>query len=261
MVDCPHPYWHSSRKLLVTATKNSEHAGVSKYETAYGLTTGIRDYPETKKATTRHMKRGVNYEALIIKEFVRRHGMRDGLSPLYIDPHRVNEAATSDGMLWFDPLMEDPVDQRATVEAKCPMYCPDSPPGHYLVQCLKQMEIWGVTHGYLITSDTTGRRRNWRIWFSRDWYNWILLRSAKSLAYLSAGYVTPRSINEHIYEHFQLFVDVGGDYDAYLRSRWPAKKLQRSQLPPGPIRIEKLDDYMGDGGPICAGWETAELAS
>ena len=265
MVDCPHIYWHGSRKLHTTATKNAEHAGVSKYHKPKTITLQILVYPGHVLKATLHLKRGVDNEWSIIQEFVTRHGFISGLSPLLIDPLHQPEGATSDAMAWYDPLTCPHASDRSrmyevlehqlcSIEAKCPVNVPDHPPAHYLVQCLKQMKILTVTHGYLITSDTVGRRRNWRIWFSMIWYEWIIIRSTRSVYHLASGRITPSFSVPHIYEHFQAFIDVGGDYDKYTKVRWPKEKLPRDALPSEPIRIELVDDYKLDTS-VCEGWD------
>ena len=229
MTDFPEPTWFLVRPVLNTATTNGGLANLANNKYVSGQARGIAVrriyYPNYTIPDNEDMDRGRRAEAYILEEAAERLGMECRAAPLIINPFDLREAATADGQGY---------------EAKCPRRKYDSPPTGYVVQGIKQINLWGRDFLYLVCSSAEGDRQNWKIHYSQDFYDWMMRRSRRSARYIDAGYDLRDAphVNPSIYDDFQRLIQLSFDYDRYRATapRWtPA--LPRDQLPP-PLLIE-----------------------
>ena len=97
-IDNPHPAWFGSRPLLSTATRVSEHGGLSEYTRPETDSMKFFYYSDYKLQSNGHMQRGVFQERHILEVFCRRMGLRLLKVPLLIHPQSTLNAATPDGL-------------------------------------------------------------------------------------------------------------------------------------------------------------------
>jgi len=229
MVDYPDEAWFLTRPILNTATTNGGLANMSKdvYVSGQARGIGMRRifYPNHKIPDNEDMERGRLAEPFILEEASQRLGMECRAAPLIINPYDIREGATADGQGY---------------EAKCPRRKYDSPPSGYVVQGTKQINLWDRPFVYLVASSVEGDRQNWKIYYSQDFYDWMMRRSRRAARYIDAGYDLSDSphVNPLIYDHLQRLIQHSFDYKKYCATspRW-APPLPREQLPP-PLLIE-----------------------
>lgn len=251
--------WLLTRQLHYTATRNSELAGFSKYKSPADVNLNMIRYPNHKLETTSHMQRGVDCEEPILEEFAARYGMTLDLSPLIVSGLDVREAATADTSICDgardQPLFHDGgwnlwapgtfrADGLATGEAKCPSWDMCSPPSHYMIQTIKQVNIWRRPGGYLMSSEVpAGRRNAWYITYDHAFYRSVMRRSRRSARYIDARLPQGKHVCEWRIKHMEKLIAAKFRYSLYknveCRKQPFLKPLKPTQLPlPIPIQLK-----------------------